>query len=71
MLEQLIANNIQHGLVVDSKIKHIGQDTTGPEDIDKLTEGALAFIRKYSLDTYLLRERQKLYKIKFNIPEDK
>lgn len=71
LLEQLIANNIQHGLVIDSKIKHIGQDTTGPEDIDKLTEGALAFINKYSLNTYLLRERQKLYKIKFNIPTDK
>ena len=59
LLEQLKINNIQHGLIVDSKIHHIGQDTTRTEDIDKLAAGALTFIKKYSLKTYLECEHMK------------
>ena len=74
LLEWLRSNGMQHGIAIDSHIQHLGQATTGPEDSQKLIEGAEAFIRKYSMKTYLEREVGKAAKIdlsKLNNKEQK
>lgn len=71
MLEWLRSNDLQHGLVLGSHIKHLGQATTGLEDPDKLVEGAIAFIRKHSMKTYLEREAGKAAKIDFSIAKSR
>lgn len=60
VLEQLRQKNIQHGLVLKSKITHIGQATTGAEDRKMLQDCAKLFIQKYSFQTYIQREIEKL-----------
>ena len=58
-LEELRKHNIKHACIKKSIVNHLGQQTTGKEDIRKLFEDRDKFIRKWSLQTYLLREYEK------------
>lgn len=71
MLEQLKTHGIKHAIVLRAKAKHIGQATTGTEDMDKLAEGAAKFIKKHSMETYIKQEALKRAKLKkVERPED-
>lgn len=57
--EQLKKYNIKHMSVAISIVTHLGQQTTGPEKMNVLLDGANKFIAKYGLQTYLVNEQNK------------
>lgn len=57
--EQLKKYNIKHMSVATSIVTHLGQQTTGPEKMNVLLDGANKFIAKYGLQTYLVNEQNK------------
>lgn len=57
--EQLKKYNFKHMSVVNSIVMHLGQQTTGPENINKLINDAHKFIKKYGMKAYLVNEQNK------------
>ena len=58
-LETLRTKGLKHAVVKSSVVYHLGQQTTGNEDIRLLVDGRDKFIAKWSLQTYLEREAAK------------
>lgn len=58
-LEQIRMRQIKHACVKKSIVIHLGQQTTGKEDMNKLFQDRDRFIRKYSMQTYIAREYEK------------
>lgn len=57
--EQLKKYNFKHISVANSIVTHLGQQTTGPENMNKLVNDAHKFIKKYGMKTYLVNEQNK------------
>lgn len=60
-IEQLRKHNIKHAVVRQSLVTHLGQQTTGKEDLNKLFADRDKFIKKYSKEIYIKRESEKTY----------
>lgn len=58
-IEQLKIYKLLNASIKNCIVQHIGQQTTGKEDIKKLLEDRDKFIVKYSVDTYIRNEREK------------
>lgn len=57
--EQLKKYKFKHISVANSIVTHLGQQTTGPENINKLIDDAHKFIKKYGMKAYLVNEQNK------------
>lgn len=57
--EQLKKYNFKHMSVANSIVVHLGQQTTGLENINKLINDAHKFIEKYGMGAYLINEQNK------------
>lgn len=58
-IEQLRKHNIKHASIKASIVTHLGQRTTGREDMNKLYSGRDKFIHKYGEQVYQQREFEK------------
>lgn len=58
-IEQLRIHNIKHASIKASIVTHLGQKTTGDENMDKLYDGKIKFIHKYGEQLYQQREFEK------------
>ena len=58
-IEQLRLCNIKHASIKSSIVTHLGQKTTGKEDMNKLYDGREKFICKYGEQIYQQREFEK------------
>ena len=58
-IEQLRLYNIKHASIKSSIVAHLGQKTTGKEDMNKLYDGREKFICKYGEQIYQQREFEK------------